>query len=125
LVRRYLKEEGEPTSYEDARSGDGRRRLSVYAQDLYRLVDRFRGTASVGMEEYQLLARLLRGHCHVGKHSDGRPGKDDDDKGEGKVPIALKDQKDVRPNSPITLRYGRNLQRSQRERLRGTGRRDL
>ncbi len=60
LVRRYLKEEGEATSYEDARSGDGRRRLSVCARDLYRLVDRFRGTAAAQLEEYRLLERLLR-----------------------------------------------------------------
>ena len=44
LVRRYLKEEAEATDYEDARSGEGRRRLGVCARDLYRLVDGFRGT---------------------------------------------------------------------------------
>lgn len=99
LVRRYLKEEGEPTSYEDARSGDGRRRLSVCARDLYRLVDQFRGTAAARLEEYHLLERLLREQCHVGRRRDGRPGDDDDDAGEGKVPIALKDPKEVRPDS--------------------------
>jgi len=99
LVRRYLKEEGEPTSYEDARSGDGRRRLSVCARDLYRLVDRFRGTAAARLEEYRLLERLLHEQCHVGRHRDGGPGDDEDDAGEGKVPIALKDPKEVRPDS--------------------------
>ena len=99
LERRYLKEEGEPTSYEDARSGEGRRRLCVCARDLYRLVDRFRGTEAKEMEEYRLLERLLREQCHVGKKRDGRPGEDDDDAGEGKVPIALKDPKEVRPDS--------------------------
>ena len=99
LVRRYLKEEGEPTSYEDARSGDGRRRLSVCARDLYRLVDRFRGTAAAWLEEYRLLERLLGEQCHVGRHGDGRPGDDDDDAEEGKVPIALKDPKEVSPDS--------------------------
>ncbi|MBE0431798.1 MAG: transposase [Dehalococcoidia bacterium] len=99
LVRRYLKEEGEPTSYEDARSGDGRRRLSVCARDLYRLVDRFRGTAAAGLEEYRLLERLLREQCLVGRDSDGRPGDDDDDAGETKVPIALKDPKEVPSDS--------------------------
>lgn len=99
LVRRYLKEEGEPTSYEDARSGDGRRRLSVCARDLYRLVERFRGTAAARFEEYQLLERLLREQCHVGRHCDGRPDNDDDDAEEGKVPIALKDPKEVSPDS--------------------------
>jgi hypothetical protein len=99
LVRRYLKEEGEPTSYEDARSGEGRRRLSVCARDLYRLVDRFRGTAAARLEEYHLLERLLREQCHVGRHRDGRPGDDDDDVGEGKVPVALKDPKEVHSDS--------------------------
>ena len=41
LLGRYLKEEDEATHYEDARTGEGRRRLSVCARDLYRLVDRF------------------------------------------------------------------------------------
>lgn len=99
LAGRYLKEEGEPTSYEDARSGEGRRRLSVCAWDLYRLVDRFRGTDAKEMEEYGLLERLLNEQCHVGRHRDGRPGDDDDDAGEGKVPIALKEPKELRPDS--------------------------
>ena len=99
LVRRYLKEEGRPTSYEDARSGDGRRRLSVCARDLYRLVDRFCGTAAARLEEYHLLERLLHEQCHVGRHGDGRPGDDDDDVGEGKVPIALKPPKEISPDS--------------------------
>ena len=99
LSQRYLREDGEATSYEDARSGEGRRRLAVCARDLYRLVDRFRGTAVVEMEEYRLLERLLREQCHVGKHTDGRPQADDDDAGEGKVPIALKEPKEVRSDS--------------------------
>ena len=99
LAQRYLKEDGEATSYEDVRSGEGRRRLAVCARDLYRLVDRFRGTAAAKMEEYRLLERLLQEQCHVGKHRDGRPESDDDDAGEGKVPIALKKPKEVRPDS--------------------------
>jgi len=99
LVSRYLKEEGEATSYEDARSDAGRQRLGVCARDLYRLVDKLRGTAAEGLEEYRLLERLLGEQCHVGRHGDGRPGDDDDDAGEGKVPIALKSPKEVRPDS--------------------------
>jgi hypothetical protein len=99
LAQRYLKEDGEATHYEDVRSGEGRRRLAVCARDLYRLVDRFRGTPAAEMEEYRLLERLLREQCHVGRHRDGRPESDDDDAGEGKVPIALRDPKDVRPDS--------------------------
>ena len=41
------------------------------------------------------MERLLREQCHVGKHRDGRPGDDDDDAGECKVPVALKDPKQV------------------------------
>ena len=70
------KESGGASGYEDARSGEGRRRLSVCALDVCRLVDRFRGTAVAEMEEYGLLDRLLREQCHVGRHGDGRPGAD-------------------------------------------------
>ena len=76
LAQRYLKESGEASRYEDARSGEGRRRLSVCARDVYRLVDRFRGTAVAKMEEYGLLERLLGEQCHVGRHRDGRPCAD-------------------------------------------------
>ena len=89
LLGRYLKEEDEATHYEDARTGEVRRRLSVCARDLYRLVDRFHGTTAAQLEEYRLLERLLREQCHVGKHQDGRPRDDDDDAGECKVPVAL------------------------------------
>ena len=99
LAQRYLKETGEASRYEDARSGEGRRRLSVCARDVYRLVDRFRGTAVAQMDEYGLLERLLREQCHVGRHGDGRPGADDDDAADGKVPIALREPKEVRSDS--------------------------
>ena len=102
LAQRYLKETGEASRYEDARSGEGRRRLSVCARDVYRLVDRFRGTAVAKMEEYGLLERLLHEQCHVGRHRDGRPGADDDDAEEGKVPVALREPKEVRSSSMQT-----------------------
>ncbi len=101
-----MKEEDEATHYEDARTEEGRRRLSVCARDLYRLVDRFHGTTAAQLEEYRLLERLLREQCHVGKHQDGRPRDDDDDAGECKVPVALKDPKHrcppTRCNRPTT-----------------------
>ena len=74
LLGRYLKEEDEATHYEDARTGEGRRRLLVCARDLYRLVDRFHGTTAAQLEEYRLLERLLREQCHVGKHQDSPAG---------------------------------------------------
>ena len=66
---------------------------------MYRLADRFRGTAVAQMDEYGLLERLLREQCRVGRHGDGRPGADDDDAGEGKAPIALREPGEVRPDS--------------------------
>ena len=102
LAQRCLKESGGASGYEDARSGEGRRRLSVCARDVCRLVDRFRGTAVAEMEEYGLLDRLLREQCHVGRHGDGRPGADDDDATAGKVPTALKEPREVRSYSMQT-----------------------
>ena len=72
------------------------------ARDVYRLVHRFRGTAVSRMEEYGLLERLLGEQCHVGRHKDGRPGADDDDAGEGKVPVALREPREVRSSSMQT-----------------------
>ena len=69
---------------------------------MYRLVDRFGGTAVAKMEEYGLLERLLHEQCHVGRHRDGRPGADDDDAEEGKVPVALREPKEVRSSSMHT-----------------------
>ena len=77
-------------------------RLSVCARDVYRLVDRFRGTAVAKMDEYGLLERLLREQCHVGRHRDGRPSTNDDDAAEEKVPIALQEAKEVRSYSMQT-----------------------
>lgn len=99
LVRRYLKEGDEATHYEDARPEEGRRRLTVCARDLYRLVERFRGTAAVEMDEYGLLERLLREQCRVGRRRDSRPEDDDDDAGEGPVPITLRDPQEVPADS--------------------------
>jgi hypothetical protein len=99
LVRRYLKEGDEATHYEDARPEEGRRRLWVCSRDLYRLVERFRGTAVVEMDEYRLLERLLREQCRVGRRRDSRPEDDDDDAGEGQVPITLRDPQEVPADS--------------------------
>jgi hypothetical protein len=99
LAGRYLKEDDEATAYEDARRDQGRRRLSVCARDLYRLVDRFRRTAATKLPEYRLLQRLLREQCVVGRHREGLPGDDDDDAGEGRVPVSLKAPKEVRADS--------------------------
>ena len=68
-------------------------------------MDRFHGTTAAQLEEYRLLERLLREQCHVSKHQDGRPRDDDDDAGECKVPVALKDPGSCPPtrcNRPTT-----------------------
>ena len=94
LRGRYVKEDGTATGYQDARSTAGRRRLSVCARDVYRLCELFRGTAAAGLEEYALLERLLQDQCEVVEKKQ-RPEQDDDDAGEGRVPVVLKAAKEV------------------------------
>jgi hypothetical protein len=98
LRGRYLKDDGSATAYADARSEKARRRLPVCARDLYRLVDLFRGTAAAKLESYALMERLLAEQCEV-VGRDERPLKDDDDDGEGGVPVVVKEPKDVSANS--------------------------
>ena len=98
LVGRYLKDGGSPSGYQDARSADGPRRLSVCARDLYRLGHLFEGTAAQDLEAYGLLTRLLEEQCQVVDEKQS-PRKDDDDRGDGAVPVVLKDPKDVSPTS--------------------------
>ncbi len=89
LRERYLKEDGSATSYQDAPSGTGKRRLPVCARDLYRLHQLFAGTAAEGLESYALLQRLLSEQCEVIADKQ-RPSTEDDDAGEGGVPVVLK-----------------------------------
>ncbi len=66
LRQRYLRDDGTDTRYQDARSTQTRRRLKVCAQDLWRLVDRFKGDGEVeALETYGLLVRLLDEQCEV------------------------------------------------------------
>ena len=94
LRGRYLKEDGQASGYQDARSSQGRRRLAVCARDVYRLCELFQGTAAEELEEYTLLERLLDEQCEVVDESQD-PESDDDDAGEGRVPVVLKAAKDV------------------------------
>ena len=89
LLRRYRKADGDATAYDDARSAEGQRRLSVCARDLYRLGVLFAGTAAEALHEYALVQRLLEEQCHVVKKKK-RPRRDDDDAGERGVPVVLK-----------------------------------
>lgn len=98
LAGRYLKDDGSATGYQDARSGDGPRRLSVCARDLYRLCTLFEGTAAASLEAYALLQRLLAEQCEV-LQAKQSPSSDDDDQGDGAVPVVLKGPEDIRPTS--------------------------
>ncbi len=89
LRERYLKEDGSATAYQDAPSGTGKRRLPVCARDLYRLHQLCAGTAAEGLESWALLQRLLSEQCDVVADKQ-RPSTEDDDAGEGGVPVALK-----------------------------------
>jgi hypothetical protein len=99
LRKRYLKEDGTATRFGDAASSETRRRLSVCARDVWRLVDRFRGSRSVRrLEAYQLLERLLKDQCDVvATPVVGSEG--DADVAEPGVPVEVKDPKTVRPDS--------------------------
>lgn len=96
--RRYLKDDGDAVNYEDARSSDGPRRIAVCGRDIYRLLALFKGTAAEKMEEYQLLERLFAEQCALAE-DDSRPGDDDDDAGEGSVPMRLKEPGEIRSDT--------------------------
>ena len=59
------------------------------ARDLYRLHQLCAGTAAEGLESYALLQRLLWEQCEVIADKQ-HPSEEDDDAGEGGVPVALK-----------------------------------
>ena len=119
-----MKEEDEATHYEDARTGA---RVGVALSLGLPGTSTGWWTGSMArlaqLEEYRLLERLLQEQCHVGKHQDGRPRDDDDDAGECKVPVALKDPKQV--SAVLNRPTGCDLQRPQGEGVRGAGGGDL
>jgi hypothetical protein len=99
LRRRYLKDDGERSSYDDARSSEGRRRLSVCARDVWRLVDRFRGDEAVAaLGSYGLLARLLDEQCEVAEEPQAA-AEGDADAEDAPAPVVVKEAKKVRSDS--------------------------
>jgi hypothetical protein len=99
LRRRYLKESGENSSYDDARSSEGRRRLSVCARDVWRLVDRFKGEEAVtALASYGLLARLFEEQCEVVKEPQAA-AEGDADSGDPPAPVVVKPAKQVKSDS--------------------------
>jgi hypothetical protein len=67
LRRRYLREDGTDSSYDDARASDSRRRLGVAARDAFRLREALRGVAlpADSAAAYAVLTRLVDEHCEV------------------------------------------------------------
>jgi len=94
-----FKRHGEESRYQDARKAEGPRRLGVVARDVGRLVDRFEEDKAVtSTEGWKLLWRLYQEQCDPTLEPE-EPGKDDDDQGEGGVCAALKEAKEVSPDS--------------------------
>lgn len=94
LAGRYLDAEGEDTRYEDAKAPQRKRRLSVCARDVYRLLDRFRGQEKVeSLPSWALLERLFAEQCEV--TGQAACEEDADDAGEGPAPAAPKEAKEV------------------------------
>lgn len=97
-----LKRHGEESRYKDARRGEGPRRLTVVARDLYRLVERFRGNGAIEkMEEYGFMKRLLDEQCEILTTSE-TPSQDEDDGQEGPAPVKLKVSKEIESDSMQT-----------------------
>jgi hypothetical protein len=65
LRRRYLREDGTDSSYDDARVSESQRRLAVAARDAYRVREALRGVAlpEDTAAAYALLARVVEEHC--------------------------------------------------------------
>ena len=99
LRRRYVKDDGEDSSYDDARSGEAQRRIAVCARDAWRLVDRFRkDRVGSKLESFALLKRLLDEQCEIVKKRQ-KPEPDDADARDGAVPVVVKEAKEVRSDS--------------------------
>jgi len=94
-----LRRHGEESAYADARREDGPRRLQVVARDIWRLIVRFEDDRRITTTEaWTLLKRIFDEQC-VLTTPDSTPTPDDDDHGEGSVPVTLKEPKKVRSDS--------------------------
>jgi hypothetical protein len=93
------KRHGEESCYKDARKGEGPRRLKVVARDVYRLMERFEKDEAVRKTQgWKLLKRLFEEQCEL-KRESRKPGKDEDDHGEGAAPVEVKEAKKVSSDS--------------------------
>jgi hypothetical protein len=99
LRRRYLKDDGSDTGYDDAKAQEARRRLPVCARDLWRLCQRFRGTGPAAqLESYGLLQRLFADQCEL-TDAPVSPAADDADRGDEAVPVQVKEPRQVSADS--------------------------
>lgn len=99
LAAGVLRRHGEEADYGDARKADRQRRLAVVARDTYRLVEQFKDNKTVNaLEAYRLLERVLKERCEIVTVPES-PKDDDDDRGEGPVPVKLKEAKQVKSDS--------------------------
>lgn len=96
VQRRYVRADGSDSSYDDARSAEGRRRLAVCARDAWRLVDAVRGVdlPQSAAEAYALVERLLREQC-LPLETPATPQADDADAAEPPVPVRLREKGEV------------------------------
>jgi hypothetical protein len=95
ITLRYLGPDGGGSSYGDAKSSDGRRRIAVCARDIWRLLDLFRGDGRVvGLPSWGLLVRVFGEQCEV-TDVPVAPKDGDDDASQTPAPAAVKDPKKV------------------------------
>jgi hypothetical protein len=96
LLRRYLREDGTDSSYDDARASDSSRRLGVAARDAWRLREALRGVAlpADSATAYVILDRLVEEHCEIVADPQVAAG-DDADADLAPVPVVVKASKEL------------------------------
>jgi len=97
--RRYLKDDGAPSGYHDAKSSEAKRRIGVSARDVWRLVDRFKGDEAVeALGSYGLLKRLLDEQCQLVEEAP-TPRAGDADVDDPPAPVVVNPAKEVKSDS--------------------------
>lgn len=95
LLRRH----GEDSGYADARKEHRQRRVEVVARDVGRLISVFSNHKAVQTTEgWGLLQRLFKDQCKATAEP-MKPGKDDDDHGDGEAAVELKPAIEVASDS--------------------------
>lgn len=95
LRRRYLKDDGADSAYQDAQSGETQRRLRVCARDVFRLAEGFKQDQAVlALEPFAILLRLFFEQCEISAAAP-LPEQDDADAAESIAPVKLKESAEV------------------------------